>query len=120
MPVATPSIPACWEHWTLLPEGLRSSIVTSYGRGELTRYAEGLLDAVTLWRQAGAWRSRRGAIASKKNTKSTTVNSPEARHVILFVERWPLVARRRSGPRCEPEQPATTVVADGRSTRMRG
>jgi hypothetical protein len=111
----------------LLPDGLRSSIVTSYGRGELTRYAESLLDAVKLWRQAGAWRSKREAIASKKSTKSTplpspstALNSPEARTVILFVERWPIVARRRRfGPSSALERPATSVVANACGTRTR-
>jgi hypothetical protein len=111
----------------LLPDGLRSSIVASYGRGELTRYAESLLEAVKLWRQAGAWRSQRERITSKKSTKSTPLhppstasNSPEARNVISFVERWPIVARRRrSGPSSELERPATSVVANACGTRMR-
>jgi hypothetical protein len=121
---ATPSIPACWDHWSLLPEGLRSSIVASYGRGELTRYAESLLEAIKLWREAKAWRSDRGAITSnsgaiasnsgatapKKSTKpkplnslSTPLNSPEARNVISFIER--VAERRRSGLSSGLERP---------------
>jgi hypothetical protein len=101
----------------LLPDGLRSSIVASYGRGELTRYAESLLEAVKLWREAGAWQPRREAITSKSeataskqstrpaplNSPATTLNSPEARNVISFIER--VAERRRSGLPSELEQP---------------
>src|SRR6185437_16063648 len=53
---ATRSIPACWEHWTLLPEDLRSSLVVTSSLGQLTQYADGLDRAVRLWREAGVWR----------------------------------------------------------------
>jgi hypothetical protein len=42
----------------VLPGELRSSIVISYGRGELTAYAEHLLAAVKVWRLAGVWRAK--------------------------------------------------------------
>jgi hypothetical protein len=84
--------------------------VASYGRGELTRYAESLLEAVKVWREAGAWRSKHEAIAPKKSTKpaplkapSTALNSPEARNVISFIER--VAERRRSGLPSELERP---------------
>ncbi len=117
---ATRSVPACWDHWTLLPEGLRSSIVTSYGRGQLSRYAESLLEAVKLWRQAGAWRSKRGETAPQTVESDTPAFLPsrEERNVISFVERRPMIAaRRRSGSAGETEQPATAV---GSNARVRG
>jgi hypothetical protein len=114
----------------ILPDGLRSLIVTSYGRSELTRYAESLLEAIKLWRQAGAWRSKREAIASKKTTESTrkskltplksrptTLNSSEARNVISFIER--VSGRRRSSPPHELERRPTSVGFNARSTSMR-
>jgi hypothetical protein len=41
-----------------LPEDLRSELLTSYGRGELTNYHRHLLRAVEIWRQRGVWRVR--------------------------------------------------------------
>lgn len=128
MSAATPSIPACWDHWTLLSEDVRSSIVASYGRGQLTRYAESLLEAVKLWRQAGSWRSKPGERASKTGAEvvtlstpeAATLNSPEARNVISFVERALIVAaRRRAGPPYELERPAANAVSGDRSTSTR-
>jgi hypothetical protein len=40
----------CWPHWMVLPENLRSELLTSYGRGELTSYHRNLLRAVEVWR----------------------------------------------------------------------
>lgn len=57
-PRATRSIPACWDHWVVLPEDLRSAIVISYGRGQISRYGDSLMEAVRIWRQAGVWRSK--------------------------------------------------------------
>lgn len=51
-------MPACWEHWNVLPEDLRSFIVISYGRGRTKAYGEGLMEAVRLWRLTGNWRLR--------------------------------------------------------------
>jgi hypothetical protein len=39
-----------------LPEDLRSELLASYGRGELTNYHRNLLRAVEIWRQRGLWR----------------------------------------------------------------
>src|ERR1700692_1323798 len=49
---------ACWPHWMALPENLRSELLTSFGRGELTNYHRHLLRAVEIWRQRGVWRVR--------------------------------------------------------------
>ena len=49
---------ACWPHWMVLPEDLRSELLTSYGRGELTNYHRNLLRAVEVWRDQGVWRVR--------------------------------------------------------------
>jgi hypothetical protein len=57
-PSALQSVPACWDHWSALPEDLRSTIVVSRGRGLLNDYADSLLEAVRLWRASGAWRSK--------------------------------------------------------------
>jgi len=40
-----------------LPEDLRSELLTSYGRGELTNYHRNLLRAVEIWRRRGLWRA---------------------------------------------------------------
>ena len=42
----------------VLPEDLRSELLTSFGRGELTNYHRHLLRAVEIWRQRGVWRVR--------------------------------------------------------------
>lgn len=55
---ASPSIPACWDHWIALPEDLRSELVVSVGRGQIGRYGDCLMEAVRFWRQTGLWRSR--------------------------------------------------------------
>ena len=47
---------ACWPHWMVLREDLRSELLTSYGRGELTSYHRNLLRAVEVWRNRGVWR----------------------------------------------------------------
>ena len=57
-PRATPSVPACWDHWIALPEDLRSELVVSVGRGQIGRYGDCLMEAVRIWRQTGLWRSR--------------------------------------------------------------
>jgi hypothetical protein len=55
---AARSIPACWEHWNVLPESLRSSLVTSYGQAQIKLYGDYLIEAVRIWRLSGAWRSK--------------------------------------------------------------
>ncbi len=57
----TPSISACWPHWQLLPEDLRSSIVRTSARGQLTLYAQAATEAIAVWREAGAWRPKQHA-----------------------------------------------------------
>ena len=57
-PTPSRTMCACWPHWMALPENLRSEILTSYGRGELTNYHRHLLRAVEIWRQRGVWRVR--------------------------------------------------------------
>ena len=56
VPTPTQSMCACWPHWMVLPEDLRSELLTSYGRGELTSYHRNLLRAVEVWRNRGVWR----------------------------------------------------------------
>jgi hypothetical protein len=40
----------------VLPENLRSELLTFYGRGELTSYHRNLLRAVEVWRNRRVWR----------------------------------------------------------------
>jgi hypothetical protein len=99
MPTETRSIPACWEHWTLLSADLRSSLVQNYGRGLLTQYAESLLEAVRLWRQAGAWRHTR-INTTAPVAKGSALNARLDRKVIQFAARrrtFPVPTPRRSG-----------------------
>ena len=56
-PTPTRSMCACWEHWMALPEDLRSELLASRGRGELTNYHRNLLRAVEIWRRCGLWRA---------------------------------------------------------------
>jgi len=107
----------------LLPEELQSSIVTTYGRGQIKRYADNLVEAVKMWRQAGVWRSKRGEISrqsveSKASAESQALTtSREVLNVISFIERRPMVAaRKRINFASEPEQ-LQSVPA---STRLRG
>ncbi len=85
---ASRSIPACWQHWNMLPGELRSSIVISYGRGELTAYAEHLLAAVKVWRLAGVWRTKdkKAAPLTAPVAKAEPVARVE-RRVISLLER---------------------------------
>ena len=88
-PTATPSIPACWNDWNLLPEDLRSSIVKNYGRRQIKEYTDDLLTAVAFWRQIGAWRSK----LRKKTPTVMAQSAPavpggrEQRNVIALAER---------------------------------
>jgi hypothetical protein len=54
----TPSIPSCWDHWLLLPEELRSSIIKTSARGQLIQYAKAATEAIAIWRKAGAWQPK--------------------------------------------------------------
>jgi hypothetical protein len=96
---ATRSIPACWDHWNVLPEDLRSLIVISYGRGQAKTYGEGLMEAVRVWRVTGAWRSgsnkRRAAI--EHTSPGTPSASLSESRVISLVERRQTFAPRRLG-----------------------
>jgi hypothetical protein len=83
--------------------------VTSYGRSELTRYAESLLDAVKVWRDAGAWRSNRTAAAARPSaaarTSTPTAGARQERNVISFTARRPPVTLRpRPGSSYELER----------------
>ena len=89
---ATPSLPACWDDWNLLPEDLRSSIIKNYGRRQINEYADDLLAAVAFWRQVGAWRSKLGrkvASAAAQTTPSapTISTTSNERNVIALAER---------------------------------
>jgi hypothetical protein len=86
---ATPSLPACWDDWSLLPEDLRSSIIKNYGRRQIKEYADDLLAAVAFWRQIGAWRSKLRKKAAAGITPSTQAvpNVGEERNVIALAER---------------------------------
>lgn len=55
-PAATRSLCACWEHWMVLPEDLRSELLRSFSRDEFANYRRALLSAVEIWRHAGVWR----------------------------------------------------------------
>lgn len=79
---ATRSVPACWEHWTLLSQDLRSAIVIAYSRGQLTQYADCLDAAVKLWREAGVWRPPRTIAFARINA---SMRPPE--NVIPFRQR---------------------------------
>lgn len=86
---ATPSLPACWDDWNVLPEDLRSSIVKNYGRRLIKEYADDLLVAVACWRQAGAWRSklRKKAPALAAPSIPVIPNASEEHNVIALAER---------------------------------
>ena len=53
-PRPTRSMCACWDHWTALPEDLRSELLRSYSRDEIGKYHRALLEAVEL---AASWTS---------------------------------------------------------------
>jgi len=89
---ATPSLPACWDDWNLLPEDLRASIIKNYGRRRINEYADDLLAAVAFWRQVGAWRSKlrkktpSAPAAAAPGTAAAPTESNE-RNVIALAER---------------------------------
>ena len=86
---ATPSIPACWDDWNVLPEDLRSSIVKNYGRRLIKEYTDDLLVAVAFWRQAGAWRSklRKNATAVAARSTPAIAGASGEHNVIALAER---------------------------------
>ena len=55
-PTPTQSMCACWPHWMVLPEDLRSELLKSYGRDEFANYHRNILEAIETWRQLGVWR----------------------------------------------------------------
>jgi hypothetical protein len=77
-PSALRSISACWDHWSALPEDLRSTIVVSRGRGRLNVYADSLLEAVRLWRASGAWRSKYNKDAAPISYPSAAASPKES------------------------------------------
>lgn len=86
---ATPSLPACWDDWNLLPEDLRSSIIKNYGRRKIKEYSDDLLAAVAFWRQVGAWRSklRKKATSAIMPRALAVPGASEERNVIALGER---------------------------------
>ena len=55
-PTPTQSMCACWPHWMVLPEDLRSELLKSYERDEFANYHRNILEAIETWRQLGVWR----------------------------------------------------------------
>jgi hypothetical protein len=105
MAAASRGIPACWEHWILLPEDLRSSIVISQGRGQLSIYTENLLEAVRVWRLNGAWRHK-----SKKAEMPVTVSLARAPSgPTVDVQIISLFDRRQKSASWTPSRPAAAV-----------
>lgn len=94
-PAATPSIPACWDHWIALPEDLRSTMIKTSARGQLAQYGEALLVAIKLWRREGLWRS--------KFVKRAPLSAPASKAPILGIrtlgEVVQLAERRRKAIR---------------------
>jgi hypothetical protein len=90
-PTATRSIPACWDHWIALPEDLRSSIMVSYGRGQLRTYGDSLMEAVRIWRSAGLWRARHAAVSLPARIRKPTISfqSRADNRVVYFQTRRP-------------------------------
>jgi len=105
------SIPACWPHWELLPEDLRSAIVISYGRVELKVHAETLLKAIKVWRLAGAWRPRARKVVAPTFPSVPEIPATE-RRVISLDER-----RRKSARPANSSLPADE--AEDRAARSR-
>jgi hypothetical protein len=86
VPTATRSIPACWEHWNVLPEDLRSSIVKSHGRGQIKQYKDTLLEAVMLWRQTGVWRNwRRETPLPVINSSTPITSNPRVERKLIYL-----------------------------------
>jgi hypothetical protein len=50
---------ACWPHWEVLPEHLRSDLLHAYGRCEISKYHRAVLEAVAIWRRLGIWNAVR-------------------------------------------------------------
>ena len=99
-PSASRSIPACWDHWSALPEDLRSTIVVSQGRGQLKIYADSLFEAVKLWRGSGVWRSkyRKAAPTIISRGVAAAAESSDSEHrVISLLEHRLKSAERMAG-----------------------
>lgn len=118
MATATPSLPACWDDWNLLPEDLRSSIIKNYGRRQINEYADDLLAAVVFWRQVGAWRSKLRNRASSAapvvapSVAAAPIESNE-RNVIALAERRRSSAAqtaRHSDAESEPDYAPMTAA----------
>jgi hypothetical protein len=52
---------ACWPHWDVLPEHLRSDLLHAYGRCEISKYHQAVLEAVAIWRRLGMWNAADGS-----------------------------------------------------------
>lgn len=46
---------ACWEHWNMVSPEIRSLIVKAHARGALKIYERCALEAIRIWKEAGAW-----------------------------------------------------------------
>lgn len=98
-PTATRSIPACWDHWVALPEDLRSAITISYGRDQLRRYNDGLMEAFRIWRLAGLWRPRyvKVPVPPWKPSSTVPVRSRNDDKVVYFQVRRPKITSKPAG-----------------------
>lgn len=114
-PSAARSIPACWDHWNVLPEDLRSSIVISYGRGRTKAYGDGLMEAVRLWRSTGAWRCRTNKTPPtiSHTGPETSAGSHSENRVISLIER-----RQKFAPRMTTDSHAPAEFTE-RAIRSR-
>jgi hypothetical protein len=90
--VETPSIPACWDHWVLLPADLQSSIIKASGRGRLADYGAHILKAIKIWRRAGIWRAKGGTSVMSGCHQPSNTTILETRTVAEFLR---LADRRR-------------------------
>jgi hypothetical protein len=55
-PTPSPSMPACWSHWKLLPEDLQIELITTHSRCELLKYADALSRSIKVWKELKAWK----------------------------------------------------------------
>jgi hypothetical protein len=102
---ASRDIPACWEHWILLPEDLRSALVISQGRGQLSVYTANLLEAVRVWRLKAAWRPRtKKAPMPVAAAAAETLPSPTALGKVIS-----LFDRRQKSAGPTPNRPGAGV-----------
>ena len=112
---ATRSIPACWEHWNLLPEDLRSSIIKSAGRGDIKQYTDRLLEAVAHWRGIGAWRNKRDGTALPASSPAipstaAAVSRPRPEHNVISLDARGLIWAKRDSASAVPPPSAAPIA----------